>query len=386
MPAGTLQYLHTSDAYRATVARLMVDEANFAATALDLPERVPAPGQGNSLEWDIPPVPLGISGCVTSSNYGFSFLNGRLYSVTKYRWLEKISPPIRDILELAERPSLLDSNGALELARKWLDRMGIGIEKLESEGSPIVFQVPARRRDATGRTLEGVSNNVRVPLFQIVWGGNGFNGAPRRILIPQRPGSHSAVFVEILGTTSELIRLEIHAANISRRTALQLTDAEELLGPEPEPRHFVEALFGGREAYGTIANPDRVEAWLLTSSYAEPSHREKEDRAGPINLTRTAAKAFSGTLLNFDSYCWARARGQQKGCIIDYGARLRFTRDQDSVDIHLCYECGVIGITHQGHSRQEDFDPSYDAFVRALQAVFPSDNVVRKLQLRSRSR
>jgi hypothetical protein len=381
MPTGTLQYLHTSDAYRATVARLMVDEANFVATALDLPERVPAPGQGNSLEWDIPPVPMGISGCVTSSNYSFAFLNGRLYSVTKHRWLENISPPVRDILELAQRPSRLDNNGALELAKKWLERIGIDIERLESEGSPIVFQIPARRRDAAGRTLEGVSNNVRVPLFQIGWGGN---GAPRRILTPQRPGSNSAVLVEILGTTTELIRLQIRAANLSRRPALQLTNAEELLGPVPEPRHFVEELFGGRVAYETIANPDHVQAWLLTSSYAEPSLHQKEDRAGPINLTRTAAKAFSETLLDFDSYSWARARGQQKGCIIDYGARLRFTRDQDFVDVHLCFECGVIGISYQGHARQEDFDPSYDALVRALQAVFPSDPVVRKLQRRSR--
>jgi hypothetical protein len=152
-----------------------------------------------------------------------------------------------------------------------------------------------------------------------------------------------------------------------------------LLGPPPPPRHFVEELVGGRDAYETVAAPDQVEAWLLTNSYDDESEscRRKKERAGPVRLSAGLAQKFSSALLDFDTYVWSLDR---KGCIVNYGARLRFTRGSDAVEFLLCYECDVLSVSHAGQAHSADFDCGRAALVAALQEAFPRDKVVTQLK------
>ncbi len=381
MITNAIELLHTTAAYQTAAMQLMVGEANFAASALEINETVPPVAAANTNDWDVNPPPHGLGGSVCSSNYCFDFFNGKLRSIHKYKWLQKISPPVTDLLELADRPSLLDTNTAYKLARQRLAALSVDVIEMEQRFPAVIFQVPARRRDSTGQHLQGVENNVAVPLFMVGWGNRPIGNPAVKEVRTLPPGpTRSAVFIEILGTTKEVIEFEIREPSLLKRPPLQLANAAELLGPTPPPRHFVERLFGGKDAYETVAAPNHAEVWLLTSN---ESGSGKRDRAGPVTLKSAAAKAFSDPLLDFNSYLW----GMVKNCIPDYGARLRFTRGKDVVDVRLCFECDMLevtfnGVVQDGRAQGENFDKAHDALVRALQSVFPHDDVVRSLRIK----
>jgi hypothetical protein len=378
-----LQMLHTTAAYQTAVLQLMANEANFTAKQLGLHETVPPPAamDTNSCYVDAPPD--GIGGSVSSANYDFEFRNGHLQSVRKIKWLQKSSAH-GDILALANEPSLLDTNTVHEFAKDKLAAISVDVDALEKKFEPVIFQVPARRRDASGQPLPNVSDNVVVPLFMIGWGEGPSDSIIRERLaqlgrpMPRRraPSDLSPVFIEILGSTKEVVELNVRDASFLKRPPLQLTNAAELLGSLPPPRHFVEQLVGGPEAYQTVESPDKVQAWLLTSGLDNDAVEENKDRTAAVQLNATEAKTFSNALLNFDTYFW---RGG-KNCIVDYGARLRFTRGNDSVEVRLCFQCNILEFSHKGGSNLRDFDPGRNPLVKALQSAFPNDRIVKDLK------
>ena len=375
-----LQMLHTTAAYQSAVMQLMVNEANFAAKQLDLKETVPPVVATDSNRWSVEPVTEGIGGSVESENYTFWFHQGKLRSINKIKWFQKVSPPANSVLDLADRPSLLDTNSAYQLAKERLVALSVDVAALEKEHPPTIFQVRGKKPGPNGEPLAGPNTIIAAPLFMIGWGEDPVNPILQARLrelnrpMPVRPPYQSPVFVELLGTTRELIELKINDPSLMQRPALQLTNADQLLGPTPPPQHFVEEFVGGKDAYETIAKPDKVEVWLLTPGIEHP----KVDRAGPVKLTAATAKAFSDALLNFDSYLW----NVGKQCIMDEGARLRFTRGADTVDIRLCYQCDMLTVAHNGTTKMGDFDNAHDALAKALQAAFPNDETVKNLPLK----
>ena len=378
-----LQMLHTTAAYQTAVLQLMANEANFTAKQLGINETVPPPAAMDTNNCYVDTPPYGIGGSVSSANYSFEFHNGRLRSIRKTKWLEKSSAH-GDILALAGQPSLLDTNTVRQFAKEKLAGISVDVDALEHTFEPDIFQVPARRRDASGQALPNVSDNVAVPLFLIGWGEAPVGSIIRerlaqsgRSLSPHRPpDSQSPVFMKILGTTKEVVELNIQDASFLKRPPLQLTNAAELLGPLPPPRHFVEELVGGPEAYKTIESPDKVQAWLLTGINDNPGGTTNKDRTGPVQLNAIEAKKFSTTLLNFDAYAWQGG----KACMVDFGARLKFTRGNDTVDVRLCFQCNILEVSHNGSSKLRDFDPGRAPLVKALQSAFPKDPVVKNLK------
>jgi hypothetical protein len=378
-----LQMLHTTAAYQTAILQLMANEANSIAKQLGLNETVPPPAAMDTNRCYVEAPPDGVGGSVSSANYDFDFHNGRLRSIRKVKWLQKSSAH-GDILALAYEPSQLDTNSAREFAKEKLAAISVDVEALEKKFEPVIFQVPARRRDAAGQPLPDVSDNVAVPLFMIGWGDGPSDALIRDRLkqlprpMPRRrpPSYQSPVFIEILGTTKEVVELNVQDSSFWNRPPLKLTNAAELLGPLPPPRHFVEELVGGPEAYQTIQFPDKVQVWLLTSTHDDDTARGNKDRTGPLQLKTVQAKTFSTALLNFDTYVWQG----EKGCIVDYGARLKFTRGNDTVEVRLCFQCNILEFSHKGSSKFRDFDYGRDPLVKALQSAFPNDTVVKNLQ------
>ena len=292
--AATLQFLHTTDAYQLAVLRLMVAEANFAAERLGLNESVSIEDAMRSDDRSVEPPVHGIGGCVCSPNYSFVFFQGKLRSISKLR---RFSSPLVDVMELAQEPCAIDTNGACALAKQWFTALSVDVDAFEKNGPPNVFQAPARRRDAYGHPLRGIENNIKLPLFTVSWGSRFPDRLARmgRVARPGRPimpSSQDALFVEILGTTQEPLNLRINEPSLLRRPSLQLPNAAELLGQTPPPRHFVEQVLGGVDAYETVAAPERLEAWLLTSADDNP-RRENVDRAGPVRVAPETAAVFS---------------------------------------------------------------------------------------------
>ena len=168
-----IAFLHTTAAYQTAALQLMVGQANFAAQQLDLKEPLPIVISADTNKSEVMPPPMGIGGMILTSNYNFEFNKGYLVSVGKMKWLEKVSPPITNTLELANQPSLLDTNSAYQLATQWLAKISVDVSKLERKFPPQIFQISARRRDEDGKILPGISNNIAIPLFIIGWGDQG---------------------------------------------------------------------------------------------------------------------------------------------------------------------------------------------------------------------
>jgi len=381
-----ISFLYTTTAYKTAAWRLMVGQASFAAKQLDLKEPLPIVMLADKNKREVMPPPMGIGGMILISNYNFEFDKGYLIGVGKIKWLEKNSPPITSILELTNEPSLLDTNSAYQLATQWLEKISVNVPKMEQKYPPRVFQVSARQRDSNGNMVPGNSNAAVLPLFLIGWGdpSAGFLRTNRQsqALPLRRPSGMDAVFVEILGTTRELLALHIRDTDFFMPPPLTLTNAAGLLGPLPPPRHFVEELLGGKEAYETVAAPDKVEAWLLNTDEDQRDKGLPPERAGPKKLGAGIFgtgidKTFSGILLDFNSYAW----GEMKLCSPDFGLRLRFTRGKDVVVFQLCYECDILEVSHHGRTQQENFDFAHNKLVKAVQNAFPQDEFMRKLEL-----
>ena len=381
-----MAFLHTTTAYQTAALQLMVGRANFAAKQLDLKEPLPIVISANTNRSEVMPPPMGIGGMILTSNYNFEFNRGYLVGVGKMKWLDNVSPSITNTLELADQPSLIDTNSAYQLATQWLAKISVDVPKLERTFPPRIFQPAGRPRDANGNFLAGATNTISIPLYLIGWGDlrEGFLRTNRleRSLPPLRPNGLDAVYVQILGTTRELLTLHIRDTNFFMQPPLILTNAAELLGPLPPPQHFVEELLGGKEAYETVANPDKVEAWLLNTYEDQHDNGLPAERAGPKKLATgifgtKVDKTFSSILLNFDSYAW----GAMKLCSPDFGLHLRYTRGKDIVEFQLCYDCDILEVSHNGHIQQENFDFAHNTLVNAVQAAFPWDEKIRKLEL-----
>ncbi len=383
-------FLRTTTAYQTAALQLMVGEANFAAKQLDLKEPLPIIVPADTNKWEVMPPPMGIGGMILTSNYDFEFSGGYLTGISKKDWLKKVSPAVTNTLELANQPSLLDTNGAYQLATQWLAKVFVNVPELERKFPPRIFQPAGRPRDANGNFLAGRTNTISIPLYLIGWGDplEGFlrTNPMGRSLPPRRPNAQDAVYIQILGTTKELLTLHIRDTNFSMQPPLILANAAELLGPLPPPKHFVEELLGGKEAYETVANPDKVEAWLLNDYEDQHDNGLPVERAGPKKLVTGifwtgVDKTFSSILLDFDSYAW----GGMKMCAPDFGLRLRFVRGSNVVEFQLCYDCDILEVSYNGHIQQENFDFAHNKLVKAVQAAFPWDEKIRKLELNARA-
>jgi len=384
MMTNILAMLHTTAAYQTAALQLMVGQANFAAKQLDLKEPLPIVIPADTNKWEVAPPPMGIGGYLSCSNYSFEFSNGQLRSIRKQDWLRKISPPVQNVLDLGEQPSLLDTNSAYQLATQRLASISVDISSLVRTSPPAIFQVIGRKRDALGRPLPGDGNIAITPLFMIGWGEDPINSRLRarlktlnRPLHPRPPSRMSPVYMEILGTTREIIELDVCDESLFKSAPLQLTNAAELLGPLPPKSHFIEGMVGGKDAYKTVALPDEVEAWLLNGRGAGENIDPLANRTGAVELKTVDAKQFSDALLNFDSYSW----GTAKMCSPEFGVRLRFTRGGDTVEFLLCYECKILEVSHNGkiQTQEMNFDYAEAALVKAIQSVFPDDNAIKKL-------
>jgi hypothetical protein len=359
-----IAFLHTTAAYQAAVLQLMVGEANFASEQLNLPERLPSATNLLAVA-DVWPAPMGVGGGVGSSNYVFQFEKGRLIKVLKTDWMQKLDPSATNLFELSKRPSLIDTDAAFQLATQWLSRLWVDLPAVEAKYPHHVTQmttrIPGDRSSVIPRNRRGIDTaspaiqKVMTPLFTISWGDH---APPMDLSNPVR--------VKILGSTKELIELDIKERSVSLRPRLVLTNKAELLGPLPLPRYFVEQLLGSRIAYDTVASPARAEAFLL-----------RESNAPGKTISKGNARALANILLDFDSYYWMA----QKLCAPEYGLKIRFIRDASIVDVSFCFDCDILAVTSNGATPYENFDFRHNDLVRIARKLFPRAPSIQKLEI-----
>jgi hypothetical protein len=366
-----IAFLHTTIAYQSAALNLMVGQANFDAQQLHLNEPLPIVAPASTNDWKVALPLYGVTGGFSTSNYVYQFKAGKLV------WIQK-RPQRRN--PTSAQPSLVDTNGAYQLATQWLAGISVDVPALERQypHSSVQFgsrPVVVRNRNPVpgvrNRTAIIATNTVKSPIFLVTWGSlRDAQASPE--FRPSRP-----VTMEILGSTKQCTGLHIQNPDLLQCPPLQVTNAAALLGTPLPPQHYVAEFLGGQAAYDVVAQPDTVTAWLLGSQPGDPD--SKANRTPAVAVNALTAGLFSQALTDFNSYSWL----EDKNCTPDYGVRLRFTKGGDTVEFLLCYECDSLQVTHNGQSAQKDCDFAHNALVKAIQSIFPTDNAIRNLKLHS---
>jgi len=360
---NVIAYLHTTLAYQSAAVQLMVGQANFEAQQLHLAEPLPIVVPASTNDWDVAMPPYGVTGRFNTTNYVYQFQQGKLLSIVK-------RPQRRGAAAnpAETQPSLIDTNGAYQLATQWLAGIGVDVPALESKFSHNVTLNGSRASGGRIRSTATNSAAARPGIFRVAWGGAG--GKPRA-----QGRSSTQVIIEILCSTKQCVGLRIMNPDVLKGSPLQVTNAAALLGTPPPPQHFVEEFLGGKAAYNCVAQPDKVTAWLISAQTEEPDSKTNRSPAVPVNAL--AANQLSKTLTDFNSYSWL----EENNCTPDYGVGLRFAKGAETVEFHLCFECDALQVTHNGQSAEKDCAAARATLIQAIRAVFPTDAVIKSLRL-----
>ena len=187
---------------------------------------------------------IGIGGRIATTNFEFGFENGKLCRVTRMSE-PQVEYYAHDLDKLVGKPSLIDTNGAYQLATQWLAAVDVdmaALNKLKWKVSQLHY------------LLRGATNYVTLPLYYVDF-GNKHSPASGNLHAFDEP----LVTVEVLGTTKELQDLEIKDLAYSRRPLVIITNALDLIRtPNPSAKQ--------------LQNPATMQAYALTpiqvSNYA----------------------------------------------------------------------------------------------------------------------
>jgi hypothetical protein len=248
--------------YRAAVINKMLEEANYFADKLQLPIKRPVqitdiatahisspwyslirdeqtmPYKIVSLygtnifnasiprETRLRSLKFGTSGTIETTNFFFSFDNGKLREVERLS-AHEVEYYAKDLDKLIGKPSLIDTNGAYRLATQWLAAVDVDVAALEKASGHLI---------KGGHNIQqlqvlpiGATNPVPVPIYYVDFGSKHHLAAGPNLKDYDEP----LVSVEILGTTKELQDLivndDINNTSFSRRPLLLITNAIDLI-------------------------------------------------------------------------------------------------------------------------------------------------------------
>lgn len=213
-------------AYKAVAIQLALSEVNYTSQRLHLPTPHPIQMTDVVKAYAGSPKlrpPHGVA--IETTNFIFSIYlsqNGPLHMiVNKAKNIESVELyPI-----WAKTPSLINSNGAYQLATQWLAAIDVDVAALENKyGSQrkieqaFVWNEPSA--DIYHHPPED-TNRTMLPIFNVTWRGKGMEY------------EEYAAQVRILGTTKELMGLTLGDSSLSRRPPLVITNAMELNNTDP---------------------------------------------------------------------------------------------------------------------------------------------------------
>jgi hypothetical protein len=170
-----------------------------------------------------------VSGRIDTANFEFGFGEGKLLHIMRLD-----SPQVeyyaRRLDELVGKPSLIDTNGAYQLATQWLAGVDVDMTAM----GKLKWTVNQLHYRASGAT-----NYVTLPLYYVDFGNKHCKAAGPNLKDFDEP----LVSVEVLGTTKELQELMINDVSLSRRPLLLITNALDLVRtPNPPMEHLEKPL------------------------------------------------------------------------------------------------------------------------------------------------
>jgi hypothetical protein len=216
-------------AYKFVAMLVMISEANFFCNKTGL-------SSGHLFtESDLrngshvsPPNQRDFGGSILTDQYFFGFGSGHLANFYKRGFMpQHSSQAIRDRnLELAKFSSLIDTNGAYQLATNWLAALGVDVPLLERKyrRNFIQWKYYPEGKDGPG---------IMLPVYNIEWRGFILRSQPDR--------ETRVVSLTIFGATKELVEYHVldDSLFLRPRIQIQIKDLEKLLAiPDEEFRGF----------------------------------------------------------------------------------------------------------------------------------------------------
>lgn len=141
-------------------------------------------------------------GVIETSRYNFGFADG-LFSVVNRLQLEEVG----HYQEWIKTQSLIDGNEAYQLATQWLSSVEVNVSSLEKKHGD-----QRRMEQSYIWNPPGSTNKSMLPIFSVSWGND---------------PTHYIARVRVLGTTKELLSLEMGDPSFSRRPALALSSVAD---------------------------------------------------------------------------------------------------------------------------------------------------------------
>lgn len=246
-------------AWRMAVMQRMITEANFFVSRLHLPSQPPIQLSDVVYAYIPPPwfclierpdgfpastfgtniydahiarearlraLEFGPKGYIETTNFQFGFYNGTLSHVMRLR-AHQVERYANNLDELVGKPSLINNDGAYQLATQWLAAVDVNMVAL-NKLKWSVHQLRYLPHHAT--------SSVLLPIYYVDFGNKHYPaiGNIHAFDVP-------LVSVEVLGTTKELqdLRINVNDLSVSRRPLLLITNALNIIRtPNPPIEQF----------------------------------------------------------------------------------------------------------------------------------------------------
>jgi hypothetical protein len=167
---------------------------------------------------------IGIGGRFATTNFDFGFESGKLCRITRMSEPD-VEYYAHDLDKLVGQPSLIDTNGAYQLATQWLAAVDVDMAALNK----LKWTVNQLHYLARGAT-----NYATLPLYYVDF-GNIHHPASGNLHAFDKP----LISVEILGTTKEPQNLMINDFSLSRRPLLLVTNVLDMIrATNPSVKYF----------------------------------------------------------------------------------------------------------------------------------------------------
>lgn len=214
-------------AYKYVALALMLADVNYFAGKVGLKLDRPVTQQDVRSGSHVgPPSTNDFGGSILTDAYFFGFGWGHLANFHRSDFKSDSSVVVKERnLRLSNQPSLIDTNGAVELATSWLTALGVDMAALDKKYKRNITQWRSRP--------EGFTQSPTVlPVYQLEWRGSPFKS-------PRRRADMAVVTLTILGATKELIEFHILDDTLFLRPGIRINDQEKLLSiPDAEFQAF----------------------------------------------------------------------------------------------------------------------------------------------------
>jgi len=205
-------------AYKYVALVLMLAEANFFAGKVGLKLDQPITDQdvrnGSHVS---PPKTNDFGGSIMTDSYFFGFGFGHLANFHRNDFKSDSDAAVKERnVSLSKQTSLIDTNGAYQLATNWLNAIGVDLKLLGEKYKLNITQW----RYFHGEGL--VDSPTMLPVFQVEWRGSPFKSRQAR-------RDMAVVTMTIYGPTKDLVEFHILDDSLFVRPKITIVGQEELL-------------------------------------------------------------------------------------------------------------------------------------------------------------